>query len=243
MWAIFKKEFFGFFSSILGVLVILCFLIISGLMLWVFDTPFNIYNAAYADLTLFFELAPWVFLFLIPGICMRSFSEEQRQGTLELLLTKPISLNQLILGKFFGALMLSLVAILPTLLYIISIYSLANSPENLDFGAITASYFGLLFLVAVYTAIGIFSSTLSDNQLIAFIIGVVLCLLVYYAFYGLSTSGVFGSDVFILEYLSLNNHYKSVMRGVIDTRDILYFISVWLLFVVLTRWRLKSLKA
>ena len=101
MWAIFKKEFFGFFSSILGVLVILCFLIISGLMLWVFDTPFNIYNAAYADLTLFFELAPWVFLFLIPGICMRSFSEEQRQGTLELLLTKPISLNQLILGKVF----------------------------------------------------------------------------------------------------------------------------------------------
>ena len=243
MWAIFKKEFFGFFSSILGVLVILCFLIISGLMLWVFDTPFNIYNAAYADLTLFFELAPWVFLFLIPGICMRSFSEEQRQGTLELLLTKPISLNQLILGKFFGALVLSLIAILPTLLYIFSIYSLANTPENVDFGAITASYFGLLFLVAVYTAIGIFSSTLSDNQLIAFILGVVLCLLVYYAFFGLSSSAVFGADVFILEYLSLNYHYKSIMRGVIDTRDILYFISIWLLFVTLTRWRLKHLKA
>lgn len=243
MWAIFKKEFFGFFSSILGVLVILCFLIINGLMLWVFDTPFNIYNAAYADLTLFFELAPWVFLFLIPGVCMRSFSEEQNQGTLELLLTKPISLNQLILGKFFGALVLSLIAILPTLLYIISIQNLASTPENVDLGAILASYFGLLFLVAVYTAIGIFSSTLSDNQLVAFIIGVVLCLFVYYAFYGLSNSGLFVEDMLILEYLSLNYHYKSIMRGVIDTRDIIYFISVLVLFVVLTRWRLKYLKA
>lgn len=243
MWAIFKKEFFSFFSSVLGVLVILVFLFVSGLLLWVFETPFNIFNASYADMTLFFELAPWVFLFLIPGICMKSFSEEQRKGTLELIFTKPISLNELVMGKFLGALILSIIAILPTLLYIWTIQNLATSPENIDYGAIAASYFGLIFLIAVYTAIGIFSSTLSNNQLIAFIIGVILCLLVYYGFYGLSESGIFGNDFFLLEYLSLNYHYKSIMRGVIDTRDLIYFVSILVLFLMLTKSRLKSLKA
>ncbi|RRO24086.1 gliding motility-associated ABC transporter permease subunit GldF [Flavobacteriaceae bacterium 14752] len=243
MWAIFKKEFFGFFSSVVGVLVIVIFLVITGLMLWVFDTPYNIYNAAYADLTLFFELAPWVFLFLIPGICMKSFSEEQRQGTLELLLTKPISLKGLILGKFFGAFVLSFIAILPSLVYVISIQNLASNPENIDYGAMAASYFGLLFLIVVYTAIGIFSSTLSSNQLTAFMFGVVLCLVVFYAFYGLSASGIFGNDIFALEFLSLNYHYKAMMRGVIDSRDLIYFISIWVLFMSFTFWRLKSLKS
>jgi len=242
MWAIFKKEFFGFFGSILGVLVIVVFLTITGMMLWVFDTPYNIYNAAYADLTLFFELAPWVFLFLIPGICMKSFSEEQRQGTLELLLTKPLSVKQLIMGKFFGAFILSLTAILPSLLYIFCIQALATNPENIDYGAIAASYFGLLFLIAVYTSIGIFSSTLSNNQLTAFITGVLLCLFIFYAFYGLSNSGVFGTEYFILEFLSLKFHYKAMMRGVIDSRDLIYFLSVFLLFMGLTHWRLKYLK-
>jgi ABC-2 type transport system permease protein len=243
MLAIFKKEFFSFFSSVLGILVILVFILISGLMLWVFDTSYNIFNAAYADLTLFFELAPWVFMFLIPGICMKSFSDEQRNGTLELLLTKPLSLNQLIAGKFLGALVLSIIAVLPTLLYIFSIQDLAGTPENIDYGAITASYFGLVFLIAVYTAIGLFSSTLSDNQLIAFIIGVVICLLDYYGFYGLYESGVFGNDLFLLEYLSLNYHYKGIMRGVIDSRDLVYFVSVLILFLMLTKIRLKRMKA
>jgi ABC-2 type transport system permease protein len=243
MWAIFKKEFFSFFSSVLGILVVLVFLIISGLLLWVFNTPYNIYNAAYADMTLFFELAPWVFMFLIPGICMKSFSEEQRKGTLELLFTKPLSLNQLIFGKFLGAFVLSLIAILPTVIYIFSLQGLASEQAQIDFGAIAASYFGLVFLIAVYTSIGIFSSALSDNQLVAFIISVVLCLLIYYGFYALNSSAIFGDDVFILEYLSLNYHYKSIMRGVIDTRDLVYFISLWWLFTAFTKQRLKLLKA
>lgn len=243
MLAIFKREFFSFFSSVLGILVVLVFLVINGLMLWVFNSPFNIFNAAYADLTLFFELAPWVFMFLIPGICMKSFSEEQRKGTLELLFTKPLSLNQLILGKFLGAFVLCLIAILPTLIYCISIQSLASAQAQIDFGAISASYFGLVFLIAVYTSIGIFSSTLSENQLVSFIIAVVLSLLIYYGFYALNASTVFGRDFFILEYLSLNYHYKSIMRGVIDTRDLVYFVSLWLLFTVLTKQRLKLLKA
>jgi len=242
MWAIFKSEFLSFFSSIIGILVVLVFLVINGLLLWVFDSPFNIYNAAYADLNLFFELAPWVFMFLIPGICMKSFSEEQRKGTLELLFTKPISLNQLILGKFLGAFVLCLVAVLPTLIYIFSIQSLASETAQIDYGAIAASYFGLVFLIAVYTAIGIFSSTLSDNQLVAFIVSVLLCLLMFYGFFSLNNSSIFGNDIFVLEYLSLNSHYRSIMRGVIDTRDLVYFISIFILFLVLTKQRLKLLK-
>ena len=242
MLAIFKKEFFGFFSSIIGVLVIIIFLVITGLMLWVFNTPYNIYNAAYADLTLFFELAPWVFLFLIPGICMKSFSEEQRHGTLELLLTMPVSLKYLIFGKFLGAFVLSVIAILPSLVYIFCIQNLAATPEDIDYGAMAASYFGLLFLIAVYTAIGIFSSTLSDNQLTAFLIGVVLCLIVFYAFYGISSSGILGSNAFLIEFLSLKYHYNAMMRGVIDSRDLMFFASIWILFMSFTFWRMKSMK-
>jgi ABC-2 type transport system permease protein len=242
MWAIFKKEFFSFFSSILGLLVVFVFLIINGLMLWVLDTPFNVYNAAYADLTLFFELAPWVFMFLIPGICMKSFADEKRKGTLELLFTKPVSINQLIFGKFLGAFALCIIAVIPTFIYILSIQDLAASTAKIDYGAIMASYFGLMFLMAVYTAIGVFASALSDNQLIAFIIAVVLCLLIYQGFYALNTSAIFDSDIFILDYLSLNYHYKSMMRGVIDTRDLVYFVSVFLIFIVFTKQRLNYLK-
>jgi ABC-2 type transport system permease protein len=242
MWVVFRKEFIGFFSSILGILVILTFLIISGLMLWVFDTDFNILNAGYADLSLFFELAPWVFMFLIPGICMKTFSEEYNLGTIELLFTKPIGLKNLILGKFLAAYVLSILAIVPSLIYIISLQQLSAAGQSIDFGAIGASYFGLLFLIAAYTAIGIHSSSLSKNQLIAFIIGVLFCLFFYYAFYALSTSGLFGSQIFILEYLSLNFHYKSILRGVIDTRNIIYLTTIWCLFLVLTYWRLRTFK-
>lgn len=240
MWVIFKKEFFGFFSSILGVLVILTFLIITGLMLWVFETPYNIFNGGYADLTLFFELAPWVFMFLIPGICMKSFSEEYNLGTIELLFTKPIGIKSLIFGKFLGAFVLSVLAILPSLIYILSIANLSAEGQAIDYGAIAASYFGLLFLIASYTAIGIHASSLTKNQLVAFIIGVVLCLFFYYVFYGLSVSGIFGTQVFALEYLSLNFHYQSILRGVIDTRNILFLISFSFLFLVLTYWRLRT---
>jgi len=240
MWVIFKKEFFSFFSSVLGVLVILTFLIVTGLMLWVFDTPFNILNAGYADLTLFFELAPWVFMFLIPGLCMKSFSEEYNLGTIELLFTKPIGIKSLIFGKFLGAFFLSILAILPSLLYIVCIANLAVEGQSIDYGAIAASYFGLLFLISAYTAIGIHASSLTKNQLVAFIIGVVLCLFFYYVFYGLSVSGILGTQIYALEYLSLNFHYNSILRGVIDTRNIVYLASVSFLFLVLTYWRLRT---
>ena len=233
MWVIFRKEFFGFFSSILGTLVILSFILISGLMLWVFNTPFNVLNAGYADLTLFFELAPWVFMFLIPGVCMKSFSEEFNLGTIELLFTKPIGIKSLIFGKFLGAFALSLLSILPSLIYIISISNLSVEGHHIDYGAIAASYFGLLFLIAAYTSIGIFASSLTKNQLVAFIVGVLFCIFFYYFFYAISTSGIFGGQISVLEYLSINYHYKSILRGVIDTRNIMYLSSVTFLFLAM----------
>jgi ABC-2 type transport system permease protein len=170
---------------------------------------------------------------------MRSFSDEKKQGTLELLLTKPISSLQIVLGKYFGALILVIIAILPTLLYVYTIYKLGNPEGNLDLGSITGSYFGLLFLAASYCAIGIFASTLSENQIVAFIIAVFLCFFFYFGFEGLANYKLFG-DSFYIEKLGLDFHFKSMERGVLDTRDLLYFLSVTAFFIVLTKLTIKK---
>ena len=157
MLAILKKEINSFFASPIGYLVIAIFLLLNGLFLWVFKGEFNILDNGFADLQPFFLLAPWILVFLIPAVTMRSFSDEKKQGTLELLLTKPISTLQLILGKYFGAFVLILIALIPTLLYVYTVYQLGNPTGNLDFGSTLGSYFGLLFLIATYTAIGVFT--------------------------------------------------------------------------------------
>ena len=175
MYAVLKKEINSFFASPIGYLVIAVFLLLNGLFLWLFKGEFNILDYGFADLSSFFMLAPWILIFLIPAVTMRSFSDEKKQGTLELLLTKPISLINIVLGKYFGALILIVISLLPTLLYVYSVYELGNPVGNLDIGSTMGSYFGLLFLVAAYTAIGVFSSTLSDNQIVAFITSVFIC--------------------------------------------------------------------
>ena len=229
MIALIKKEFQGFFSSPICYLVIGVFLILNGLFLWLFSGDFNIFDNGFADLAPFFELAPWVLIFLIPAVTMRSFSEEKRMGTLELLLTKPLSLKHIILGKYLGAWFLIILALLPTILYIFTISDLGNPPGNWDLGSTLGSYMGLLFLSMSYTAIGIFASTLSENQIVAFISAVLLCFLMYFGFDGMS-SVIASLDV---TFLGMKAHYNSIARGVIDTRDILYFISVTGLFLVL----------
>ncbi|HLW32190.1 MAG TPA: ABC transporter permease subunit, partial [Aequorivita sp.] len=168
MFAIIKREISAFFSSTIGYLVIAVFLLINGLFLFVFSGTYNILNSGFADLSPYFELAPWVLLFLIPAVCMRAFSDEMKMGTLELLLTKPVSLRSIVLGKYFGAVILILIAIAPTLFYILTISELGNPSGNWDVGSTIGSFIGLLFLVLAYTAIGIFSSTLSQNQIVAF---------------------------------------------------------------------------
>ena len=238
MLSILKKEINLFFASPIGYLVIGIFLLLNGLFLWLFKGEFNILEYGFADLSSFFLLAPWILIFLIPAVTMRSFSDEKKQGTLELLLTKPISNLNIVLGKYFGAFILILIALLPTLLYVYTIYQLGNPIGNLDPGSTLGSYFGLLFLIAAYTSIGIFSSTLSDNQIVAFITSVFLCFCFNIGFEGFAE---FVSSHFI-EQLGMSAHYKSMSRGVLDTRDIIYFLSITIFFLTLTKLNINSKK-
>ncbi|WP_218598610.1 gliding motility-associated ABC transporter permease subunit GldF [Polaribacter sp. NJDZ03] len=237
MIAILKKEFNSFFASPIAYLVIGVFLLLNGLFLWVFKGDFNILNAGFADLTSFFFLAPWVFLFLIPAITMKSFADEFNNGTIELLKTKPISDWQIVLGKFSASLLLVIVALIPTLTYIYTIYQLGNPAGNIDFGSTIGSYLGLLFLASTYTAIGLFTSTLSKNQIVAFILGVFITFFLFYGFDVISDS--IGNNL-TLKKMGLNEHFKSISRGVIDTRDIVYFLSVTVFFLFSTKTRLDN---
>ncbi|MGM0635954.1 MAG: gliding motility-associated ABC transporter permease subunit GldF [Bacteroidota bacterium] len=240
MFAIFKKEINSFFNSIIGYLVVSVFLLISGLFLWSFTGSFNIFDIGYANLTPFFELAAWILIFLVPAIAMKSFSEEKKQGTLELIYTKPITGIQLILGKFFGNLALVVIAILPSLIYIVCINYLVVETNSIDYAAIGGSYIGLILLSACYTAISLFSSSISSNQIVSFVLGVLFCFLAYFALEGISNIQLLGSNIYALEYLSLNFHYKSMSRGVLDTRNIIFFISIVLLFLGLTKFQLEK---
>lgn len=240
MRAIFLKEINSFFSSIIGYLVIGVFLMVNGLFLWVFQGSFNIFDYGFANLSTFFKIAPWVFVFLIPAVTMRSFSEEKKQGTLELLLTKPLQKWKLVLGKYLGCLTVVVLTLIPTLLYILTIDKLGKPVGNLDLGEMFGSYLGLFFLGSVFTSIGLLCSTFSKNQIVAFIIAVLLCFLCFFAFEGLSTFNLFGSTIYALEYLGINFHYESISRGVIDTRDVVYFLSLIILFLSFTLVNLNT---
>lgn len=241
MKAILLREMKSFFGSPIGYLVIAIFLLLNGLFLWVFEGEYNILNSGFADLNPFFKISPWILIFLIPAVTMRSFSDEKKQGTLELLLTKPLSLWEIVGGKFFGAMLLIVIAIIPTFIYVYAISGLGMPEGNIDLGSTMGSYFGLLFLIAAYTSIGIFTSTLSENQIVAFIASVFLCFFFYFAFEGFA-SYLPGLENFISS-LGMENHFKSMGRGVLDTRDITYFISITILFLSFTVFKLKSLKS
>jgi ABC-2 type transport system permease protein len=241
MKSILLKEIKSFFGSPIGWLVVAMFLLLNGLFLWVFDGEYNILQSGFADLTPFFTIAPWILIFLIPAVTMRSFADEKKQGTLELLVTKPLTMRQIVNGKFFGSFLLIVIAIIPTLVYVWVISTLVMSPMHIDLGSIMGSYFGLLFLIAAYTAIGIFTSALSDNQIVAFILSVFLSFLFYYGFEGAATL-IKGAGDFI-SWLGMDSHFRSMSRGVLDTRDILYFVSLAVLFLSLTVFKLKSAKS
>ena len=230
MFAILKKEINSFFGSPIGYLVIAVFLLLNGLFLWVFKGEFNVLDYGFADLSSFFLLAPWILLFLIPAVTMSSFAEEKKQGTLELLLTKPISHLKIVVGKYLGALLLITIALIPTLLYVLTVYILGDPVGNIDLASVLGSYLGLLFLISSYTAIGIFASSLTSNQIVAFILSVLICFLFYFGFDGIAD--YFSSS--IIDKLGMNSHYKSIGLGVLDTRDLLYFISISLLFLLFT---------
>ena len=241
MKSIVLREIKSFFGSPIGYLVIAIFLLINGLFLWVFEGEYNILKTGFADMTPFFTLAPWILIFLIPAVTMRSFSDEKKQGTLELLLTKPLSIWQIVNGKFLGALLLILMAIVPTFIYVWTIYGLGMPEGNIDMGSTIGSYFGLLFLISGYSSIGIFTSTLSENQIVAFIVAVFLCFFLYFGFEGLAT--VVPNISNFISALGMQDHYKSMSRGVIDTRDIIYFVSITIAFLSFTVFNLKSFKS
>ena len=239
---LFKKEIQGFLSSLTGYLVIAVFLAVTGLCLWVFPGVLNIPESGYASLDSLFYIAPWVFLFLVPAITMRSFAEEIKTGTIELLLTKPVSEMQLVTAKFFAAVTLVFIALLPCVVYIISVWQLGNPPGNLDTGATSGAMIGLLLLGAVYAAIGTFTSSLTDNQVIAFIAAALFSFVFYEGFDALSQLITAAGVQDFITYLGIKEHYASISRGVVDFRDLVYFFGVMLVFLLLTRLKLQSRK-
>ncbi len=232
MWSICKKELRQFFSSLTGYIAVIVFLLVNGLVLFVFDD--NIFDFGYATLDRFFQLAPWVLLLLIPAITMRSFSEEFKTGTYEILQTRPLTRWQVVSGKYLGCLTVVILALVPTIIYIFSIQQLSSN-QGLDIGATVGSYIGLFFLAAVFTAISICCSSFTSNAVVAFILGLVVCALLYYGFSAISRLPALanGADYFT-EMLGIDFHYRSISRGLIDTRDIVYFLSVVFLFLIIT---------
>lgn len=234
MLTIFLKEINTFFSSLIGYIVVGVFLGILGLIMFVFpDTSLLYYN--YATLDQLFDIAPMVFVFLIPAVTMRSFAEENQTGTIELLTTRPISDLQIVLGKFFANLALVVFALLPTLLYYYTVYQLGSPKGNLDSGAIMGSYFGLISLAGAFVAIGVFASSLANNQIVGFILATFLCFIFHWGFFFFSKLPVFVGKVDdIVQMIGIDYHYASISRGVIDTRDVIYFVSLIGVFVAMT---------
>ena len=238
MLAIFKKEFNSFFTSTIAYLTIGMFLLINGLFLWVFDDDFNVLYAGFADLTSFFYLAPWILIFLIPAITMKTFADEFRSGTIEILKTRPITNVTLVLGKFFAILTLLIIVLIPTFVYAYSIHELGNPVGNLDYGSISGSYIGLFLLASSFASIGIFTSTLTKNQVVAFLLGICIVFLFYYGFDAVSS--LFGDYSYTIKLFGMNEHYKSISRGVIDSRDVLYFMSIIIFFLFVSKQKLTN---
>jgi ABC-2 type transport system permease protein len=236
MWSICKKELRQYFSSLTGYIALIVFLGVNGLVLFVLRD--NILESGYATLDDYFAFAPWILMFLISAISMRSFSEEFRSGTFEILQTRPLSSGQIVSGKFWGSYIVAIIALLPTLVYYFTINQLAST-SGIDSGAAAGSYLGLLLLTAVFTAIGVCVSSFTTNAVVSFIVSLIACILFYYGFTAISQLPLFqDSSGYYIEMIGIDFHYQSISRGVVDTRDLVYFISLTLFFLLLTRQNL-----
>jgi len=239
---IYKKEINQFFSSLVGYIAIMVFLIFTALYTFVFSDS-SVLNNGFANLDIYFQVAPFLFLFLIPAITMRLFSEEFNKGTIELLSTKPLSENSIVLGKYFAALTLVVFSLIPTLIYFYTVSKLGAPQGNLDAGGITGSYIGLFLLAASFVSIGLFSSVVSSNQILSFLLAAILSFLFYYGFDEIASLPFsFGNFDYFIERIGINSHYNSMSRGVIDTRDLLYFGSLISIFILLTKLVLSKRK-
>ena len=239
MIALFKKEINNFFSSLIGYIVIIIFLAVSSIFFWFLPNG-NVFDYNEASMYTFFENAPYLFLLLIPAITMRSFAEEKSTGTLESLITKPISETMVILAKYFASLVLVGIAILPTTIYYFSLYHMGNPVGNIDTGSVIGSYFGLFLLASIYVAIGLFASSIANNQIVALLVAILLCLVLTQ---WLNWIGGWdkGASLFLLD-MGVLPHYMSISRGVIDTRDLVYFVTANAFFLLATKTILQKRK-
>ena len=241
MRSIYIKEIRSFLSSLIAYVVMLVFLLATGLFTWVLP-DYNIFDYGYANLDTLFSMAPWLFMFLISAITMKSLSEEKKTGTIEIITTRPITDLQIILGKYFAGITLVLFTILPTLIYFVTIYQLGSPKGNLDTGAIIGSYIGLFFLASCFVAIGMLSSALSDNQIVSVIFSLFLCFLFYNLFDLIADFKLLGTWDSVVAGLGINAHYESISRGVVDSRDLIYFIGFDLIFIWASKTMFESRK-
>lgn len=240
MYTIFKKELRYFFSNATGYIVIGLFLLATSLLLWVIPGPYNILESGYAQIDGLFMLAPWLFLFLCPAITMRLFAEEKQNRTWDLLQTAPIKRWKIVLGKYLASWLLAIIALLPCCIYYFTVSYIAEPMGNVDSGAFWGSFIGLIFLVGINTSVGTFASSLTHNQIVAFILGLIICFLLFYGFDIVGSFFSKGEVVSAIEWCGFDAHYKSISRGILDTRDIVYFLSVSAIFVLLTTKRIEK---
>ncbi len=241
MLAILQKELNSFFNSLVGYIVMIVFLTGIGLFMWIFPDT-EVLSYGFATMETLFSMTPFVFLFLIPAITMRTFAEEKKAGTMELLLTRPLTDFQIIIGKYLASWLLAIFALLPTLIYYFSIVELGTPKGNIDSAAVIGSYIGLFLLAAVFTAIGIFASSLTDNQIVAFILSVFLCFILYAGFSSLAQLSIWEQSAYIISQLGIDFHYATMSKGLIDSRNLLYFFSIITVFLYLTYLNLRSRK-
>ena len=239
MIQVLSKEFNSFLNSLIAYVVIGAFLVAMGLLMWVFPET-SVLEYGYADMETLFTLGPYVLMFLVPAVTMRSFSEENKAGTIELLITKPLTDWQILLGKFFACFLLVCCALIPTVVYYFSLRALGTPPGNIDTPGVIGSYIGLIFLGGVFTSVGILASSLTRNQIIAFITTAFLCFLLFSGFESAATLNMWSSSSLFIKQLGLLDHYESMSRGLIDSRDVIFFSSIIALMLVLTKTVISS---
>ena len=242
MWAIAKRELFIFFSSGIGYLIIGAYMTVTTLFLWFFDTDFNLLNSGFADLNSFFVLSPWLLMFLIPALCMRSFSEERRTGTLELLLTKPLTLWQIILGKYIGAMLLVMIVFLTTFIYSFAVYDLKMNSTHLDWGSTFISYLGLILVSSIFVAIGLLSSLITKNQVTAFMLAFILCFIQFFLWKGIADLMLDAKTYNLFSQFGIFEHYLRLRNGLISIKDLIYFIALNYILLHLSSYVLLKIK-
>jgi len=241
MYQVFKKELNGFLNSFVAYIAISVFLVGIGLLMWVFPDT-SVLSYGFADLETLFSFGPYVFMFLVPAITMRMFADEKKSGTLELLLTQPLTDLQIILGKYFAGFVLLIFSLIPTLLYYFSVYQLGSPTGNIDTAGVIGSYIGLILLGGVFISIGVFASSLTDNQVVSFIFALFFCFIFYYGFQAIASINIWGKYSGILEELGILYHYNYMSKGLIDLRNVIYFISLISIMIMFTKLKLGSRK-